>query len=188
MEDLKLYMILLGCTPPGRNTEQHDIFFSIGRQLKDLVPEMISFWPEAAGRIHIDAWREVTLVGNYEVNIVEKGTEIKEPAADTKLFFINLGGYKAGEFDEFHYKMLVAARGKGEAIMEAKKTAFFRHTGFPGANSHVDDKYGFDVDDFFEIADILPPAVKQKYLVSLIAKQERKADELHLGYFILDKL
>ncbi|MCW3090978.1 MAG: hypothetical protein JWP81_2047, partial [Ferruginibacter sp.] len=44
------------------------------------------------------------------------------------------------------------------------------------------------VDDFFEIADILPPAIKQKYLVRLVASQVEKADELHLGYFILDKL
>lgn len=26
-QNLKLYMIMLGCTPDGRLTEQHDIFF-----------------------------------------------------------------------------------------------------------------------------------------------------------------
>jgi hypothetical protein len=27
-DKLKLYMVMLGCTPEGRFTEQHDIFFS----------------------------------------------------------------------------------------------------------------------------------------------------------------
>ena len=30
-------MVLLGCRPPGRFTEQHDIFFGIGNSLKELV-------------------------------------------------------------------------------------------------------------------------------------------------------
>ena len=50
-----LYMIMLGCTPKGRFTEQHDIFFGIGTSLKELVADMKSFWPEAKGKIHIDA-------------------------------------------------------------------------------------------------------------------------------------
>jgi hypothetical protein len=29
-KELKLYMLMLGCTPAGRLTEQHDIFFELG--------------------------------------------------------------------------------------------------------------------------------------------------------------
>jgi hypothetical protein len=28
-KQLKLYMVMLGCTPQGRLTEQHDIFFEL---------------------------------------------------------------------------------------------------------------------------------------------------------------
>jgi hypothetical protein len=28
MEKMKLYMVMLGCVPPGRLTEQHDIFWN----------------------------------------------------------------------------------------------------------------------------------------------------------------
>ena len=42
---LKLYMVMLGCTPKGRFTEQHDIFFGIGNSLKELIPNMKAFWP-----------------------------------------------------------------------------------------------------------------------------------------------
>lgn len=47
----------------------------------------------------------------------------------------------------------------------AKETAFYLHTGFEGAISHIDDKYGLDVDDLYEIYDILPVADKEKYSV-----------------------
>jgi hypothetical protein len=36
MNDLKLYMLLLGCKPAGRNTEQHDLFFGMRASLSDV--------------------------------------------------------------------------------------------------------------------------------------------------------
>ena len=52
MKTANLYMIMLGCTPKGRFTEQHDIFFGIGTSIKELVPDMKAFWPEAKGKIY----------------------------------------------------------------------------------------------------------------------------------------
>jgi hypothetical protein len=188
MQSPKLFMLLLGCRPPGRFTEQHDILFAIGNTPKDLVPDICTFWPEAKQKIHVDAWRVVTKVGNYNIEIAEKATAPKATTA-AKLFFINLGGYKPNEFDEFHYKMIVACADKGEAIRQAKQTAFYQHIGFKGATSHVDDKYGVDVDDLYEITDILSPQLKEKYSIVLTASDPvQKEDEIHLGYFKLDKL
>ncbi len=48
-------MVLLGCKPKARHTEQHDIFFGIGQTVKDLVTDIIESWAEAEGKIHIDA-------------------------------------------------------------------------------------------------------------------------------------
>ena len=180
----KLFMLLVGCTPPGRYTEQHDVFFGIGETVKDLIPEVIAFWPEAKGKLHFDAWREISQVNGYRVRTMAAGE--KENSA-IKLFFINLGGYKQNEFEEFHYKMIIAAADKSEAIGISKKTAFFRHTGFKGADSHIDDKYGIDVDDIFEIKDILPEEIKQQYRI-IVTKDETPLpeDEIHLGYFKLN--
>jgi hypothetical protein len=72
----KLYMIMLGCRPEGRYTEQHDIFFGIGKSLKELIPSMKAFWPEAKGKIHIDAWREVTMVDNFKIEVVARNNSI----------------------------------------------------------------------------------------------------------------
>lgn len=189
MESLKLYMLLVGCKPAGRNTEQHDVFFSIGTDMIQIVPHILEFWPEANETLHLDAWRNVAQVGGYDIKIERKANAINPYTGEgPKLFFINLGGYKINEFEEFHYKMLVAASNKSQAIKEAKQSAFYRHTGFKGAQSHVDDKYGIDVDDVYEIADILPAKLKDSYTVSLTGASNVISDDIHLGYIKLDTL
>ena len=75
-KELKLYMLMLGCTLVGRLTEQHDIFFGIGSSLKDLIPQIKNFWPEAKGKIHIDAWREVSVVDDFTIEVVSKNTPV----------------------------------------------------------------------------------------------------------------
>jgi hypothetical protein len=101
------------------------------------------------------------------------------------LFFINLGGYKENEFDEFHYKMLVASEDKAEAVKRAKSTAFYKHTQFDGAKSHIDDKYGVDVDDLYQIEEVLDEALKNQFSIELTPAQDGAEDQLHLGYFKL---
>ena len=175
-------MLLIGASPPERNIEQHDVFFGIGETIKDLIPDVEAFWP-GKNKLHFDAWREVTSVNGYKVEVILKS----EPKQNSpfKLFFINLGGYKQNEFEEFHYKMVIAAADKSEAINISKKTAFFKHTGFKGATAHIDDKFGVDVDDVYEIADILPATAKEKYSILVTLADSKAEDEMNLGYFKL---
>jgi hypothetical protein len=178
-------MILLGCRPGGRNTEQHDLFFGIGRTLGDVKKDILDFWKEADGQIHIDAWRKVQHVDGYKVSVADKKNSITK---NEKLFFINLGGYKPNEFEEFHYKMLTVSADKGSAIQKAKQTAFYKHTGFEGAVSHIDDKYGIDVDDIYEIEDVLPEQLKKQFCIQLMLTSDQQQDEMHLGYLKIDKI
>ena len=39
--------------------------------------------------------------------------------------------------------------------------------GFAGAVSHIDDKHGVDIDDIFNVSDILPKKMKEKYSIVL---------------------
>jgi hypothetical protein len=176
-------MLLIGATPPERNIEQHDVFFGIGENIKDLVPEVEAFWP-GNNKLHFDAWREVKSVNGYQVEVILKN-ESKQNSP-FKLFFINLGGYKQNEFEEFHYKMIIAAADKAEAVNISKQTAFFKHIGFKGATAHIDDKFGVDVDDIYEIADILPIAAKEKYNILVTPADPHADDEMNLGYFKLN--
>jgi hypothetical protein len=178
MANLKLFMLLLGCKPPGRHTEQHDVFFAIAPSLNELVPEIKAFWPEPE-RIHIDAWREVTVVDGYSVNILPgplNGT------AANKLFFINLGGYLPNRFEEQHYPLLTVKPNRAAAFSEAKQTLFYKNNNFEDATSHIDDKYGIDVDDLYEIEEILSARQKEKHHIELVAQDGLPEDKIHLGY------
>ena len=182
---LKLFYILLGCTPEGRHTEQHDVFFCIGESLAAVKPDIAAFWPDA-GKIHIDCWREVNYVDGYEISIVEKDNEAKE----MNLFFINLGGYLPRSFEEHHYKLLAVAEDMGTAVHIAKQTDFYLqyNTTDKKGTSHVDNKYGVDVDEIFNVEDILPQQQKQKFSIVLKKKDNLPEDELHIGYLKWDKI
>lgn len=178
----KLYMVLLGCTPKGRLTEQHDIFFGIGTSIPELKPDMYTFWPDS-GQLHVDSWREVHYVDGYKISIVPKGAAVQPE----KLFFLNLGGYKPNDAEEYHYKVLIVANSMAEAVKAAKKTAFYKHFGFKGAASHIDDKYALDVDDMHNVEDILPAHLKEKYTLKIEKAESPIPDELHVGYLKLGK-
>ncbi len=111
-------MLLLGSRAPGRHVEQHDFFFGIAAQLKDLIPEIKKFWPEAGNNIHVDAWREVNAVDGYQVRVVPKE---HESGSGKKLFFINLGGYQENKFEEQHYTVLTVKEDRAAAFREASK-------------------------------------------------------------------
>lgn len=182
---MKLFYVILGATPKGRNIEQHDVFFGIAERLADLAPAMKKFWKEAEGKIHLDAYQEVRFVDGYEVKIVEKTDADNE----NQLYFINLGGYKRGAFAEFHEQHLMAGSSMSDVIKRVKKTEFYRTMGFEKATSHIDDKYGVDIDDIFKVNDILPEDMKEKYSV-VLEKSDAPVQEnrMDVGYFKIDKL
>ena len=192
MDNPKLFMLMLGCKPPGRYTEQHDILFTIANDFPETETDARAFWKEAE-KIHIDAWKVVTQVDGYKISVVPKAS-IKEKI-NKKLFFINLGGYKEGEFDEFHYKVLVVAETISEAQAKAKESAFCLH--YPGVSKnslpHIDDKYGVDVEEgeTYEVQEILPLYLKDEYSIlieDILFNEEITGDEIHLGYQRYEKL
>ncbi|MGV3461038.1 MAG: DUF1543 domain-containing protein [Flavobacterium sp.] len=176
--NLKLYMVLLGCTPTGRLTEQHDIFFGIATSLKEMKADMYAFWPDG-GQLHIDSWREVTHVDGHKITVIPKAEA--EPSAK-KLFFLNLGGYKPNDLEEYHYKLLAVGEKMSVAIKKSKQTAFYKHYGFKGAESHVDEKYGLDVDDMHKVDDVLAWHLREQYHIHITPDENGIEDELHIGY------
>jgi len=173
---------MLGCRPEGRNTEQHDIFFGIGSSINDIIPQLNTFWPEAKGKIHIDAWREVSCVDQHKIEIVAKGLETSN---QTQLFFINLGGYKENEFEEYHYKIICTGATLAEATTKAKATSFYKHYDFNGAKSHIDDKFGIDIDEVYHVTDILASDLTAKFAIKITKSNDLTDDELHIGYLKL---
>ncbi|MBI0426404.1 DUF1543 domain-containing protein [Psychrobacter sp. NG27] len=189
---LTLYMVQLGGRPKGRLIEQHDIFFGVANQVSELVDDINQHWPEVKNKWHIDSYRAITKVGGYAIKLIESSEQV-ESSADLKLFFINLGGYQQGSFEEFHYKLLIVAPNQADAIKQAKKSDFYKQFTFKDetspfdAASHIDDKFEVDIDDIYNVNDLLSN-------VQLVIKPISDTDDLviedkeYVGYLSIKNL
>ena len=175
---MKLFYVILGATTTGRNIEQHDVFFGIAERVEDLHSEIKNFWKFT--KLHIDCYQEVKFADGYELKIVEKTSEISY----NQLFFVNLGGYKSGHFEEFHEQHLMVGKSLAEVIKKVKKTRFYKTMGFKNAPSHVDDQHGVDIDDIYNVNDLLSKKTKEKYSIILEKSEiENQENVMKIGYF-----
>ena len=155
-----LFMVQLGGRPKGRLIEQHDIFFGVANQVSELVDDINHHWPEVKNKWHIDSYRAITKVGNHTVKLIESDNQAANDNV-LKLFFINLGGYQRGSFEEFHHKLLIVAATQAEAIKQAKQSTFYKEFTFKdkdspfNAASHIDDKFQVDIDDIYDVNDLV---------------------------------
>jgi Domain of Unknown Function (DUF1543) len=211
--ELVLFSILLGCKPKGRNIEQHDIFFGVAKHLSDLTNDIKVFWYKAIihelssalkkvlpgldseamnkellktlsrrDKVHIDAWTKVQYVDGYKVSIVPKTTA--HAVVEQKLYFINLGGYKENEFEEYHKKLFVVATRVSEALEKVRSHSFMKEYSpeclGPAGGAHLDDQYkiGFEADDVVCVSE----AIGNDYHLLLEAVESHPADQLMVGY------
>lgn len=157
---ITLFMVQLGGRPKGRLIEQHDVFFGVANQMSELIDDINNHWPEVNNKWHIDSYRAITKVGNHTVKLIESDNQAA-PDNGLKLFFINLGGYQQGSFEEFHYKLLVVASSQADAIKQAKQSEFYKQFTFKdktspfNAASHIDDKFEVDIDDIYNVNDLV---------------------------------
>ena len=185
-----LFMVQLGGRPKGRLIEQHDIFFGIANQVSELVEDINHHWPEVKNKWHVDSYRAITQVDDYAIKLVESNHQL-ESDNDLKLFFINLGGYQQGSFEEFHYKMLIVANSQAEAIKQAKQSEFYKQFTFKdisspfNAASHIDDKFEVDIDDIYNVNDLISNV---KILIELNPNLDIKQDKEHVGYLSIKNL
>ena len=192
---LTLYMVQLGGRPKGRLIEQHDIFFGVANQVDELITDINSHWPEVKNKWHIDSYRAVTKIDNYAIQVVESSDQV-ENTNGLKLFFINLGGYQQGSFEEFHYKLLVVAVNQADAVKQAKQSEFYKQFTFKdkaspfNAASHIDDKFEVDIDDIYNVGDLVSNV---QLLIKPIAEMgtssiEIEEDKEYVGYLSIKNL
>ena len=211
--DLVLFSILMGCKPKGRNVEQHDVFFGVARHIDELTEDLKSFWyktivgelGEAVKRsipgadtaalkddllkslsrrdkVHIDAWTKVQYADGYKVSVQLKSASPAEHGQ--KLYFINLGGYKENEFEEYHKKLFIVAASVSEAMEKIMHHEFMKEyspsdLGIAGS-AHLDDQYKID----FEADDVVcvSEAIGDHYTLALEKVESHPADEMVVGY------
>ncbi|ABE75199.1 MULTISPECIES: DUF1543 domain-containing protein [Psychrobacter] len=190
-----LYMIQLGGRPKGRLIEQHDIFFGVANQVNELIADINNHWPEVKNKWHIDSYRAISKVDNYAIKLVESNIQA-ECANDLKLFFINLGGYQQGSFEEFHYKLLIVADSQADAVKQAKQSEFYKQFTFKdkaspfNAASHIDDKFEVDIDNIYNVNDLISNV---KIIIEPLARALDKSinvieDKKYVGYLSIKNL
>ncbi|HCT74966.1 MULTISPECIES: DUF1543 domain-containing protein [Psychrobacter] len=157
---LTLFMVQLGGRPKGRLIEQHDVFFGVANQMSELIDDINNHWPEVNNKWHIDSYRAITKVVNHTVKLIESNNQVENDNG-LKLFFINLGGYQQGSFEEFHHKLLIVADNQTDAIKQAKQSEFYQQFTYKdkdtpfNAASHIDDKFEVDIDDIYNVNDLV---------------------------------
>ncbi|MEZ4386058.1 MAG: DUF1543 domain-containing protein [Candidatus Krumholzibacteriia bacterium] len=139
----RLFAVLLGghCAPRS-NTELHDVVFAVGDRLEDTYPQLLELWFGTPAGLHIDSWLELRVIDGHRVVL-----DLDAPQSDRHLYFINLGGYRDGDFAEHHANLFLVARDEQEAKQRAKATLL---RGFDSV--HTDDLYA--VDDILQVKEV----------------------------------
>lgn len=191
---LTLFMVQLGGRPKGRLIEQHDIFFGVAKQVSELIDDINQHWPEVKNKWHIDSYRAISKVDNYAIKLVESSSQA-ESANDLKLFFINLGGYQRGSFEEFHHKLLIVAATQADAIKQAKQSQFYKQFTYKdkdspfNAASHIDDKFEVDIDNIYNVNDLISNV---RLLIEPMANDSHELvntdDKEYVGYLSIKNL
>ncbi len=192
-----LFMVQLGGRPKGRLIEQHDMFFGVANKVSELIENINTHWPEVKNKWHIDAYRAITKVDGYSIKLIDsRDLSATDSTTNLKLFFINLGGYQQGSFEEFHYKLLTVASTQAEAIKQAKQSQFYKAFTYKdkdspfNAASHIDDKFAVDIDNIYNVNDLFS---NFQLVIELIANDSYKRintanDKEYVGYLSIKNL
>ena len=166
----KLFAVCLGGRAQGCNTELHDVVFVTGPAIEATYDQLLDKWFGLPEGLHIDAWAELDIVDGHRVSLSDAPVE-----GGPRLYFVNLGGYRPGEFAEAHAACFLVAEGPAEAKRRAKASLLKA-----GEDEvHTDDLY--EVDSCQEIGAV------NAFHVALTAAGEPGAPILHAGYRPLPK-
>ncbi len=115
VQELRLFVVMLGGRHARANIELHDVVFAIAPSIEQTHEQLRQQWFGELAGLHIDSWMTVDGVEQWQVRLSA------EPQADglPKLYFVNLGGYVNGEFGEAHHNLLVVADDAAEAKRKA---------------------------------------------------------------------
>ncbi len=112
---------MLGGRHGRARIEVHDVAFANVERIEQAYPQLRADWFGERKGLHIDGWLAVDGVEEFKVGFGDAAAAAGAP----RLYFVNLGGYAAGELGEVHdYRLLVAtdvaqARAKAKALRDA---------------------------------------------------------------------
>jgi len=147
----------------------HDVRFVVGDNIEQTYSKLKAQWVGDKSNVHMDSYMQIQHIDGYQVEVVDTAHHQTE-----KLYFVNLGAYRADSLAEQHDFALYVARSSEEAKQRAKESLLAGMT-----HLHKDDLH--DVDDCFAI-DLLDSNLSIKLTPSGQA-QAMKPD--WFGYHVL---
>ncbi len=139
---MKLFAVVLGGRAPKCNIELHDVVFAVGETIEDTYQQLLGKWFGLPEKMHIDCYMVLDVVDGFEVSLQSEKNELQE-----KIFFINMGAYRAGDFMEHHANMFLVDTKDANVKTRAKQKLL---KGFDEV--HKDDLY--DIDDMLSITEV----------------------------------
>ena len=120
LEDIFLYLVVLGGKAKKANIELHDVRWVVGSKIEDTYDVLRRDWFGSKKGLHIDSYKKIKCIDGYKINLrnVENLKNNKFSASSkTKknLWFVNIGGYEPSSMQEKHDFGLVIASNKLEA-------------------------------------------------------------------------
>jgi len=166
---MQLFMVYLGGRIQGCHIEMHDVRFVVGDSIEQCYSKLKSQWVGDKSSVHMDSYMAIKHIDGYQVEVVNQPVSQAE-----KLFFVNLGAYRADSLAEQHDFALFVARDAEQAKQRAK-------TNLLAGLSHIHKDDLHDVDDCFAI-DLLDSQLSIKLTPS---GQSQKIKPDWYGYHIL---
>lgn len=141
---MKLFAVFVGGNHARANVELHDMRFVIGETLEDTIPQLRAAWWGTPSSLHIDGYAQLSHVDGRRIEIVP-GAAPK--AAETSLWFVNIGGYTPDLFGEQHNYLFLTGADKAAVWARARALS-------PEWSARHKDNFA-TVDDILEVNSLL---------------------------------
>ena len=127
LEDIFLYLVVLGGKAKKANIELHDVRWVVGSKIEDTFDTLRKDWFGSPKGLHIDSYKRIQYIDGHNINLInvqkdeiKKKQLVKKKKDQKYLWFVNIGGYTPNSMQEKHEFGLVIASTKLEAKNIAK--------------------------------------------------------------------
>ena len=127
LENIFLYLVVLGGRAKKANIELHDVRWVVGSKIEDSFDTLRKDWFGSSKGLHIDSYKKIQYIDGHKINLknvekhkIGKKQLVKKNNAKKYLWFVNIGGYNPTSMMEKHEFGLVIASNKLEAKNIAK--------------------------------------------------------------------
>ncbi len=182
MSEEKLFAVYLGGRADKCNIELHDVVFVVATTIEESYSLLARKWFGNLDGFHIDSYQEIKQVDGFEVSLSK--SRPAEPQ-ENKLFFINLGAYRHGEFTEVHKSEFYVATSAPNAVRRAKE-----EFASPDLHTiHKDDviEVSHVANDEFDVDDVIELDEVDQFFITLKPAMNQEKNEIQSAYIKLDK-